>query len=50
MTALDDTLSHSDRASALQEADARIREHGVRHVYLQYVSVPGRVVTSVCVT
>jgi glutamine synthetase len=43
MTALDDTLSATARPTAMQEIGARIREHDVKHVYLQYVSVPGRV-------
>ncbi len=47
MTALDETLNEGARAGALQEIDARMREYDVKHVYLQYVSVPGRVMGKV---
>ncbi|MEA2180525.1 MAG: glutamine synthetase [Solirubrobacteraceae bacterium] len=43
MSALDDTLNESSRDAMLRDIDARIREYDVKHVYLQYVSVPGRV-------
>jgi glutamine synthetase len=44
---LDETLGESARSTALREVAARIQEHGVRHVYLQYTSVPGRVMGKV---
>src|SRR5688572_11327311 len=47
VSTLDETLGASARGSALQEVAARIREHGVRHVYLQYTAVPGRVMGKV---
>jgi glutamine synthetase len=47
VTALEDTLNQRERADQLREIDARIREHDVKHVYLQYTSVPGRVMGKV---
>jgi len=47
VSTLDEALGASARGSALQEVAARIREHGVRHVYLQYTAVPGRVMGKV---
>lgn len=47
MSTLDDTLNESARAAALREIGARIREYDVKHVYMQYVSVPGRVMGKV---
>lgn len=47
VTALEDTLNEQARARALQEAIARMREYDVKHVYLQYTSVPGRVMGKV---
>jgi glutamine synthetase len=47
VTTLDETLGESARSTALQELAARIQEQGVRHVYLQYTSVPGRVMGKV---
>lgn len=47
MITLEDTLNEDARATALREVGARIREHDVKHVYLQYVSVPGRVMGKV---
>ena len=47
VSTLEETLGESARGSALQEVVARIREHGVRHVYLQYTAVPGRVMGKV---
>jgi glutamine synthetase len=47
VTPLEDTLSANGREAMLSEIDARIREHDVKHVYLQYVSVPGRVMGKV---
>ncbi len=46
-TELEATLSESARAAALREIGARIREYEVKHVYLQYTSVPGRVMGKV---
>jgi glutamine synthetase len=40
---LHEALNDADRATALRDVEARIREHGVTHVYLQYTSIPGRV-------
>ncbi len=47
VTSLDGVLNESSRESLLSEIGARIREHEVRHVYLQYVSVQGRVLGKV---
>jgi glutamine synthetase len=47
MTTLEQTLSRSDRGTRLDEIRSRIAEHGIRHVYLQYTSVPGRVMGKV---
>lgn len=47
VTALEETLNENTRAEQLREIDGRIREHGVKHVYLQYTSVPGRVMGKV---
>jgi glutamine synthetase len=47
VTMLDEALGEGARTTALQEVGARIREQGVRHVYLQYTSVPGRVMGKV---
>jgi glutamine synthetase len=46
-TALEETLSQPSRESLLEEIGARIREHAVKHVYLQYASVQGRVLGKV---
>jgi glutamine synthetase len=43
MTALEQTLGDRRRDSELRRVVAIMREHGVTHVYLQYTSVPGRV-------
>jgi glutamine synthetase len=47
VSTLEETLGESTRPGALQAVAARISEHGVRHVYLQYTSVPGRVMGKV---
>ncbi len=47
MITLEETLGASGRSSELQDVAARIREHAVTHVYLQYTSVPGRVMGKV---
>lgn len=47
VTPLEETLNGSERESTLAEIDARMREYDVKHVYLQYVSVPGRVMGKV---
>jgi glutamine synthetase len=47
VTALDDTLNQHARSAELEQVAAAIREHDVKHVYLQYVSVPGRVMGKV---
>lgn len=46
-TSLEDTLNESSRDATLREVVARIREHDVKHVYLQYVSIQGRVMGKV---
>ena len=40
---LGEALDETGRDTAVQNVAACIREQGVRHVYLQYTSVPGRV-------
>jgi glutamine synthetase len=47
VTTLDETLGESARSTALHKLVARIQEQGVRHVYLQYTAVPGRVMGKV---
>lgn len=47
VTALEETLNEDARARALQEVVALMREYDVKHVYLQYTSVPGRVMGKV---
>ena len=44
---LEETLNESARESTLSEIGARIREYEVKHVYLQYVTVQGRVLGKV---
>jgi glutamine synthetase len=50
VTALERELGDNTRSAGLQEVMARIREHGVTHVYLQYTSVPGRVMGKILPT
>src|SRR5437868_6425625 len=47
VTSFEQTLNESSRESTLGEIGARIREYDVKHVYLQYVSVQGRVLGKV---
>ncbi|MCW3022085.1 MAG: glutamine synthetase [Conexibacter sp.] len=44
---LEETLNASARNALLREVIARIREHDVKHIYLQYVSIQGRVMGKV---
>ncbi len=44
---LDDALGANGRDGALRKVAARISERGIRHVYLQYTAVPGRVMGKV---
>lgn len=46
-SSLEQTLGETSRDTALEEIQSRIREHEVKHVYLQYVSVQGRVLGKV---
>lgn len=47
MSAFEDALDGDARRRRLDEIEALIREHDVRHVYLQYTSIPGRVMGKV---
>lgn len=47
VTPLEEALGANEREETLSEINARIREYDVRHVYLQYTSVPGRVMGKV---
>ncbi len=47
VSTLDDALGANGRDRALREVAARISERGIRHVYLQYTAVPGRVMGKV---
>lgn len=47
LSTLEQTLNDRDRETQLQEIRGRIRDHDVKHVYLQYTSVPGRVMGKV---
>ena len=44
---LEQTLNATARDTLLREVVARVREHDVKHVYLQYVAVQGRVLGKV---
>ena len=44
---LEETLADERREGHIREIEARIGEAGVKHVYLQYTSVPGRVIGKV---
>lgn len=47
VSSLEEALNESARETALSEIGARIREYEVKHVYLQYVTVQGRVLGKV---
>ena len=47
VSALGEALEESGRDTALRDVTARMSEQGVRHVYLQYTAVPGRVMGKV---
>ena len=44
---LEETLADERREVLIREIEARITEADVKHVYLQYTSVPGRVMGKV---